>query len=156
LDKSHPAFWLNLGNAVFGQGRWEEAARAFRQSTGLDATNPNAWSNLGVAEQRLSRYPQAHEAYEKSLKLEPNDLTTQTNLGVVLVQLNQPQRAKEVLSAVLQKNERSAAAWAALGAAQKGLGNSSEVISALRRALAIDPNFLPALYHLAVVLELNW
>src|SRR4029079_7073602 len=105
---------------------------------------------------RLGRQTPAREAYEKSLALEPGDLTTQMNYGLALVQLDQAQRAKKVRLAALARHDRSPGAWAVLGAAHKALGDDKQAIAAFRRALAIEPNFVPALFQLAVMLELAW
>lgn len=51
----------------------EDAVRAYRQATKLNADDEEAWYRLGMALIRLAQYPEATSAFQKALDLDPND-----------------------------------------------------------------------------------
>jgi len=79
-----PQTLYNLGNSLYQQGKWEDAAVRFGQSarltsdTGLKA---DALHNLGNASLKQQKYQDAVDAYENSLRLRPGDAETKQNLA---------------------------------------------------------------------------
>jgi Flp pilus assembly protein TadD len=53
--------------ALVEQGKWQEAANAFRQALAKNPRDAGAWSHLAVAEWALGRLAEADEAYANSL-----------------------------------------------------------------------------------------
>ena len=74
---------FNLGNALFQQERYEEAATYFENSVELmpDPTSKSmAYHNLGNALLNQQKLEESIEAYKKAIRLNPNDSDIKENL----------------------------------------------------------------------------
>lgn len=71
------ASWQELGFTYFNMGRFEDAARAYRQSIEGAPDNAALWSALGearvMASERDPMPPEAVTAFEKAINLDPTD-----------------------------------------------------------------------------------
>ena len=65
--------WRALGDALYAQGRYEDAVEAYERCTALQPGQTYAWFNLGQAQQQLGWYVDAVESYERVLQLEPQN-----------------------------------------------------------------------------------
>jgi len=72
--------------------------------------------------------------------------------GLTLYQHKEYIKARDVFLHVTQIRSRSAEAFFYLGISEARLGNLPQAEDSLRRALTLDPNSLPAVYNLGVVL----
>ncbi len=97
LEKKNnmPEATFNLGNAVYQQKRFEEAAKQFQLSAQTNA-DPNvrakAFHNLGNTFMAEQKYEDAVKAYKQSLKLNPKDADTKYNLAYANALLQQQQQ----------------------------------------------------------------
>ncbi|MBL7825058.1 MAG: tetratricopeptide repeat protein [Saprospiraceae bacterium] len=79
----NPQAVYNLGNALYQQGKWEDAAQRFGQAARdfqTPADRSNAWHNLGNAQMKMNKFKAAVQAYENSLRLRPGNNGTKMNL----------------------------------------------------------------------------
>ena len=89
---------FNLGNAIFQQNRFDEAATEYEKALNLTADNlekAKAWYNLGNAKYLSEDYEQSVEAYKNALKLNPEDLDAKQNLLMAMVELQQQQQQQQ-------------------------------------------------------------
>ncbi len=94
---------FNLGDALYKQGRFDEAAEQYRLSaTKQNDENTKAQSlhNAGNALLKGQKYPESIAAYKEALKLNPNDADTKYNLEYAKAMLKQQQQNKD------QKNDK--------------------------------------------------
>ena len=87
-----PALHYPLGNTLYRLRRYEEAARHYRETTGVPRLRQQSYYNLGNAyvraaedapdKDRLLR--EAIAAYEEALRLEPGDSAAKWNLELAL------------------------------------------------------------------------
>lgn len=81
-----PSNWnaaYNLGNTLYEQGKYEDAAKIFEKATANapDITSKaNVLHNAGNAWLKQNKYKEAIKAYENSLRLRPGDPDTKMNL----------------------------------------------------------------------------
>ncbi len=61
--------WLGLGNALYAQGRLEDAVRAFEAATGLAPDFADAWNNLAQVHFEQMRWDEAAQAIEQAVRL---------------------------------------------------------------------------------------
>jgi Ca-activated chloride channel homolog len=94
LDYSNPKALYNLGNALYQQGKWEDAAERFD----LAAKNykepkgrAHALHNLGNAMLKQRKFQDAVDAYENSLRFNPGDAETKMNLQMARKMLQKEQ-----------------------------------------------------------------
>jgi Ca-activated chloride channel family protein len=88
-----PGLLYNLGNALYRQGRFEEAARLFEglssvSDPGFDRSR--AFHNLGNALVESQEYGKGIEAYRNALRLNPEDDDTRHNLEYAMHRLQDP------------------------------------------------------------------
>src|SRR5689334_3391718 len=107
--------WLQLGQNLRAQQRWDEAADAFRQTLARDPNNPSAWFLLGMSEVNANHYDAAEQAYQQCLKLAPGNIEAMTCYAFLLNQRGRPQRAIELLHDVLGRASHLGVAWLVLG-----------------------------------------
>lgn len=98
LKFANPKALYNLGNALYQQGNWADAAQRFSQAAKYSADKAgaaNAWHNLGNACLKQQKFKEAVEAYESSLRLRPGDNDTKTNLQMARKKLKEQQQKQE-------------------------------------------------------------
>ncbi len=72
-----------LGSAKTGQGQFDQAEEAFRQSTQLDPNNWNSWISLGNLYARQGRWADAAQAFKSALNLRPDSPRLYQRLAIV-------------------------------------------------------------------------
>lgn len=86
---------FNLGDALYQQGKYEEAANQFQALTHM-ATNKDtlskAYHNLGNSLLKSKKYEDCISAYKNALKNNPNDEDTRYNLSYAQQMLKQQQQ----------------------------------------------------------------
>lgn len=104
LDKKNnmPEATFNLGDAVYEQKRYDEAAKQFQLSaqTNTDKTvKAKAYHNLGNTYLEQQKWEDAAKAYKESLKQNPKDADTKYNLAYanakLIEQKNQDKQNKD-------------------------------------------------------------
>ena len=101
----------NLGNVLYRQGRYEEAAKAFQkvaqqQGSPLQA---QAYHNTGNIEMQQKQYQKSIDAYKNALRLNPKDMDTKYNLEYarkMLVQQQQQQNNQQQNQQQQQQNNQ--------------------------------------------------
>lgn len=89
---------FNLGDALYKQERFEEAAEQYRNvaaKTMNPTTRAQAFHNLGNALLKAQKLPESIEAYKEALKHNPNDFDTKYNLEYAKRLLQQQQNQQQ-------------------------------------------------------------
>ena len=89
---------FNLGDALYKQGRFDEAAEQYRLSstrTNDGKAKAQAYHNLGNALLKGQKFPESITAYKDALKLSPNDSDTKYNLEYAKALLKQQQQKQQ-------------------------------------------------------------
>ena len=89
---------FNLGNALYRQGKYDEAVRAYdaaRQVTTEPKTRANAAYNIGNAWMKAQQPQKAIQSYVDGLKLNPDDQEAKYNLSAALRMLQQQQQQQK-------------------------------------------------------------
>lgn len=97
LEKKNnmPEAIFNLGDAVYQQKRFEEAAKQFQLSGQTNAdpmVRAKAYHNLGNTHMAEQKYEDAIKAYKQALKINPKDVDTKYNLAYANTMLQQQQQ----------------------------------------------------------------
>lgn len=91
--QAHPRLRLQLGRALYMQGRLEDSQHALAGVTTVLPDNAEAWFRLGLTRQDLGLHPQAADCYRTALELQPDLYEAALNLGIVLQDLKQLDQA---------------------------------------------------------------
>jgi predicted TPR repeat methyltransferase/Tfp pilus assembly protein PilF len=94
-------FHNNLGNALQGLERIDEAIDAYKAAISCDPAYPQAWTNLGVAHQRLDSLSEALSCHGRALELNPGHCDAQYNLGNTQLAIKDFDGAEKSFRAVL-------------------------------------------------------
>ena len=84
----------NYGNALYQQGKYDEAARQFEKVASA-ANNPGVLYNLGNALLQQGKYREAASAYERSLRLRPGDANTKMNLQMAKKKIKEEEQKQK-------------------------------------------------------------
>lgn len=89
---------FNLGDALYKQGKFEEAAEQFKQITSMKTDKDKlskAYHNLGNSYLKAKKYEESIESYKGALKQAPNDEETKYNLAYAKAMLQQQQKQQQ-------------------------------------------------------------
>ena len=153
INPTPAGFHLNLGNALQGLGRHQEAAKSFRRVLTREPRNAVALNKLGSALLELRAPDEARARLVEALALQPNYAEAQFHLGAALQALGRCEEAAAAYRRALELQPSYPAALNNLGTALQALGRSTEAIDCLNRAIADRPEFAAALSNLGNVLQ---
>ena len=99
LEKKSSNGTFNLGNSIYQQERFEEAAKQYQDLANSpnvsDADRADAYHNLGNTKFNLQEFDKSVDAFKESLKLNPKDMETKYNLAQALRQLKIQQQEQQ-------------------------------------------------------------
>ena len=137
IDRTDTTALMRRGKDLYDQGRFEDAARAYKEVIRLKPDNQAAQSNLGSANFRLQRLDEALTSFREAVRLNPNDAEARQNLGAGLAALGSFDDAiKEYLQAVSMKPDLAQAHYS-LGVLYQEQNNKDKAISELKRYLEL-------------------
>jgi tetratricopeptide (TPR) repeat protein len=151
----NPACWMahnNLGNALAGRGRADEAIAQYRQALAIKADYAEAQNNLGLALAGRGEVDAAVACYQAALRIKPGYASACYNLGNVLAGRGAIDAAIAYYRKAVRIKPDFALAHNNLGAALAGRGEAGEAIVHYRTALEIEPDYPEAHNNLGAAL----
>jgi tetratricopeptide (TPR) repeat protein len=94
--------WLENGNALYEQGRYDEAAKSYDRCILLNPQLEAAWFNNGNALYMQGNYDNALSAFDKAIEINPQDANTWICRGLTLKKLD---RTLEANAALMQAKQ---------------------------------------------------
>jgi tetratricopeptide (TPR) repeat protein len=128
-----------------------EATAAARQAVKLAARSPQAHLNLGIALEASGKLEDAAAEYDVATRIKPDYATAWWSLGLVDGKL----KKQDAAIAALEKARTlspTAARIADLGVAWRDKGDLAKAGALFKEAVAKDPRYTPARWHLAQML----
>lgn len=116
--------YSNIGTIHFDEGRYAEAAEAYRKASALNPSHPTWHHNLGDALGKLGRRQEQRDAYSKAAAL---------------------------LRTMVQVNAKNSAHLALLAVCEAKLGQPAKALEHVAAAMRIDPDNVSVLYRSATV-----
>jgi len=129
----------NLGNAYQNLGRFEEAARQYKEVIRLDADDPGALINLGTTCYRQRQWAEAALWYRQALRLDPGNAAAHYNLGRTLTEEGRFPEAEQELQQALRISPDHDAARNSLGIVYFKMQRYPEALAELRAAVELNP-----------------
>ena len=89
---------FNLGDALYKQKKYEEAASQFQSIANTDITKEEkakVYHNLGNSYMQTKKYKESIEAYKQALRNNPTDVETKYNLAYANKMMQQQQKQQQ-------------------------------------------------------------
>ncbi len=107
----------NLGAALAGLGRYEEAIIRYNEALKLAPGHPMVLFNLGASYYKSGNLQMAAESFEQACKADPSNVRSQILVGDCRLQLGEYRKAIEILEPLEQKNPQDLTLAYLLGSA---------------------------------------
>jgi tetratricopeptide (TPR) repeat protein len=143
----------NLGNALLGEGKAQEAIGHWEQALRINPDYADAHYNLGHALEKMGRVQEAIWHYEQALRIKPDYAEAHNNLGTALIQLGRQAEAMEHWEQALRIKPDFAEAHSNLANTLIQTGKQAEAMEHWEQALKINPQLAEAHYNLGLALE---
>ena len=150
LDQDHPQAievnrtdadaYNNLGNALVGQGKLEEAVQVYRQALEINPNDADVRYNLGRALVGRGQLEEAVQVYHQALGINSDDADVYYYLGKVLTEQGKLEEAIQSYAKALEINPDLTAVYNNLGPVLQKQGRLEEAIQVYHRALEISPD----------------
>ncbi len=148
--------WSFIGEAAFAIGEPETAEAAFRRVLDLRGPHFETLVYLGNSAADLGHWDQALAALERARAMAPESFLPDFALGGIELRRGNHRRAVHHLEASVAREELPQTLYL-LGSSRLQLGESGRAITALKRAVELDPTFEEAIDHLGVAyLRRGW
>jgi len=130
----------NLGLAMGGSGRYDEAAAHFEKALQIDPNYYESLVAMGVTRDFQGRLPEAGDYLQAAIRSQPDTPTAHVYLGRVLWKQNNNQAALEEIRRASQLAPDDANIRADFGLALQLIGRIPEAIEQFHEALRMNPN----------------
>lgn len=140
------------GNALYGQGRMEQAEAAYRASLEALPMHPDALGNLGVVLAARWKLTEAHQVISEALRLNPQYFQAYNTLGGIYHSSNQYDKAVDAYRRALAIKPDHFASQMNLGHALWKAGDIAGAVESYERALVLEPDHIDLLAELAYLL----
>jgi Flp pilus assembly protein TadD len=143
----------NLAAALAGEGKYSEAADAYKQELTANPSDARALNGLGAALENAGDTQQAKSVWTQVLTAGTSGDQTEVcnarfNLGELALKRADDGEAETQFRAMITGCPADAAAHSGLGAALAADGEGDAAVAEFQNALAIDPQNFTALYNL--------
>ena len=153
LDPRYSIASNNLGVALFHAQSHEEAVDAFRSALETNPGFVKARLNLALLLAKRHRFQLALEAYRQVLVLMPESAGAWNGIGLVLAELRKFDDARNAFARSIQSRPDSAEAHYNLSFTLSNLGDFEGALRETKRALELDPYYVPQRFALAIDFE---
>jgi tetratricopeptide (TPR) repeat protein len=140
-----------LGEALDGLGRTQDAIAEFQQAAKASLPDPNLHFGLGYLYWKLHQYDQARHEFEAELAIDPNHAQSLAYWGDIESKGTNPEQALTLLRKAVGLNSDIRIAYVDLGAVLAQRQQYADAVTALQRAVELDPTQPDAHYRLGRV-----
>jgi tetratricopeptide (TPR) repeat protein len=150
VTKNNYIAFSNHGQALFKQGRVEEAVAEYEKAIALDSTLDAARLGLSEALMQQGKLDDASVQLAKVLELNPENSAARLQLGVLRGRQGRYDEAVAAFSEILQRNPDDLAAHNNLGNVLALQGKNEEAVKHFEKAVQISPEYASAHSNLAL------
>ncbi len=140
IDPRHALALLNKGATLYELGRLEWSLKIFNDLVQRYPQEPRGWNNRGLVLKGLGRLTEAQASFEKSIVLDRDFADPLINIARLLEERGDLGTAVEAWKDVLRLVDSRADIWAHLGSCLRDMGKNDDALTALDRALDLDPS----------------
>lgn len=141
-----------LGDSLFKEGKFEDAAAYYQRAIALDDKSVWAYFGLGKSYQRSGRLPDAITTYKKAIEYNSSKPDIYHWLGEALVLAGKAKEATITYQKAINLNPNLAYPYRGLGGAMMELGCLEGAIANFKKSIELNPKYVLAYNHLAKAL----
>lgn len=128
---------VNLGIALYDQGKFDEAVTAYRQATRMAPDYAWAHCTLGNALRKQGKLTEAVASFRRAIRINPDFAEAYSNLGVAFYNQRKLDKAIASYRKAVALKPNFAEAYNNVGLALKELGRLSESRAAMEQAVSV-------------------
>ncbi len=136
---------------AFGQGKWDEARKAYEEMLQEDPNNALTLANLGAVEQNADHLKAAQSYMMRAVAINPTLQQTWIALGMCSYEKGDTYLALSALSRATHEDPTDAKAHNYLAVIVKKLGWLDAAEAELQRAIELSPDYANAHFNLALM-----
>lgn len=140
-----------VGQFDFSQGRYKEAARAYRKFLSYEPENVEGICNLATVQMQLKDYDEAEKLLKKSLSLKKGNGRAYYLLGVVYFEQGNLDDALKRFDEGLKIDPKNAKALNCVGVISSKKGWVERAEKSFTKAVAIAPDYADAHFNLSIL-----
>jgi tetratricopeptide (TPR) repeat protein len=145
----------NLGGIYLNYGEYEKAVDHYIAALQISPGLVEAHNNLGIALMQNGKLEMAISQFQKALQLTPDFTKAQSNLRRALAIQKEFDMEISRLQNLLKDNPKNVELHFQLGNLYFRKGDPPKAMQHYKKALELEPNFVPALNNLALVTAAN-
>ncbi|OGD27371.1 MAG: hypothetical protein A2V57_08625 [Candidatus Aminicenantes bacterium RBG_19FT_COMBO_65_30] len=126
-------------NALFKEGRFEEAAAAYKDILAANSNLAAIHFNLGNCAYNLQRYEEAVASFKEAVRLKPDFFEAYTNLANAYGKLKKTGEAIPIFEEAIRVHPENARLFSALGLLYLNAGEGAKAVESLEKASVLDP-----------------
>jgi Flp pilus assembly protein TadD/mono/diheme cytochrome c family protein len=138
----------NLGSALAGQGKYQEAIAVYQHALALHPGDERILNEFGAALENSGDWQQAEKVFMNDIAAHPETCNARFNLASSDLKHDQASNAEQQFRTMLAQCPADAPVHSGLGLALESEGNTEAAEAELRAALQIDANDFTALFNL--------
>ena len=140
LVKNYWIKYFKLGNEMFANNMFTQAADYYTLSTQIDSSAAEGLQRYGDALFKIARYKEAGKVYSSALKITPDNVTIKNNLAEIYFIRKQYQESIRYCNEILSNNENDYGTLIRRAYAHDALGNFKEAEADFFMAALVKPS----------------
>jgi len=139
------------GNKLYTEGKYEEAADAFREAAEKGADQWAYHFNLGLAHKKAGGLDEAAQAFAKAVELNPESFSCNTEMGEALGKAKRFEEARPYYEKAVAINADDADTNFNYGMVLVGLGESQTALPFFLKTAELQEDFADAYYQMGTI-----
>lgn len=143
---------LAAANNLLASGKIDEALASFKKSYSLNPDSMEAQMGMAACYFEQGNLEDAEHLVKSVLELDKKNARAQGLHGAVLYRKGNLREARKTLEKAVRADETNAYNYNYLGVVLNEMGRADDAIEQIEHAVEIDPQYISALYNLAILL----
>lgn len=155
IDPKHTGALINLSKLYKDNNFFNDSKKLLQQAININPTNPAVYFNLADLYLKFGHYNLAIDNYKKTMAYGMTNEQVYINIGKAYEALRQYDEAQNAYKKIANLAGKQAVSYREQGVLQKTLGNFTEAIENLRKAMGHTESFATACFNLSELRDLQ-